>query len=562
MLNQVQIPAHLKRYISKQRYEQYTPINQAVWRYVMRQNFHFFKERAHIAYRDGLTQSGISIERIPRIEEMDQCLQPFGWGAVPIDGLIPGVAFFDFQARGLLPIATDIRTLEHIAYTPAPDIIHEAAGHAPILCDHQYAEYVKIFGKIGAKALASKQENEVFQATRRLTLVMEDPHSTLDEIKQAEKELEEKVAKATEVSEATQISRLYWWTVEYGLIGDLDHPKIYGAGLLSSIGEGQHCLSDEVKKLPFDLEACITTDYDVTKPQPQLFVCHDFSELITAVEQFSERMAFRIGGNEGLEKAVQSGDVATAEYDTGVQISGVFTQLVKDQNGKAIYMRTAGPTALAYSYKELQGHGILRHTHGFGAPIGSIRGIDGLSSIQKGALIDLEYDSGIRLKGILKEWVNVNFQPVLLTLINCTVTYQDQVLFHPDWGEYDLIIGEKVVSVFAGAADPEKFFADENVELESEYVNTVTFSSLDHLYQKVRDIREKRQSSKDLPSIIRSLDDLYPNDWLLRLEILELCIEQEEFVSLAEKLKADLTKLKQKNSSLSFLIENGVKLIN
>ena len=88
---------------------------------------------------------------------MNDCLAPSGWGAVTIDGLIPGVAFFDFEGHGLLPIATDIRKVENIEYTPAPDIVHEAAGHAPILLDSTYAKYGKRFGQIGVKLSPQKK---------------------------------------------------------------------------------------------------------------------------------------------------------------------------------------------------------------------------------------------------------------------------------------------------------------------------------------------------------------------------------------------------------------------
>jgi phenylalanine-4-hydroxylase len=341
----------------------------------------------------------------------------------------------------------------------------------------------------------------------------------------------------------------------------LDDPKIYGAGLLSSIGEGQHCLSSEVKKLPFDLETCIATDYDVTKPQPQLFVCRDFDDLIAAVEQFSERMAFRVGGTDSLEKAVQSGDVATAEYDTGLQVSGIFTRLVKDRHGEAIYLQTTGPTALACAGKELDGHGVKRHAHGFGAPIGRTKGLQNLSGFQRGIRIDWEYENGVHVTGTLKDWITYDSHPILLTLVDCTVTFQGQLLFHPDWGEYDLAIGEKIVSVFAGAADPETYFADEK-EAEPEPLAPPSMSTLDHLYQAVRDIREGGESFERLPSIARSLDDLYPDDWLLRLEILELCVERKEFADLAEKLKRHLIRLKQEKPFLRSLIENGLKLIS
>ena len=119
----------------------------------MRQNHNFLKDTAHQAYIGGLKSSGISVEKIPNVTDMNKALAPFGWGAANIDGFIPGVIFFDFQGNGILPIASDIRKLENIQYTPAPDIIHEAAGHAPILCEEKFSEYVKLFGKIGSKAL-------------------------------------------------------------------------------------------------------------------------------------------------------------------------------------------------------------------------------------------------------------------------------------------------------------------------------------------------------------------------------------------------------------------------
>lgn len=573
------IPAHLKRYISKQNYQQYTPINQAVWRYVMRQNVHFFEQRAHPAYREGLKQSGIFIDRIPRVEEMDACLEPFGWGAVPIDGLIPGVAFFDFQAHGFLPIATDIRTLEHIQYTPAPDIIHEAAGHAPILCDPQYAEYVKLFGRIGAKALANQEEHEVFEATRRLSQIMEDPSSTQEMIKQAEADLEQKMGQVTEVSEATLISRLYWWTVEYGLIGDLDQPQIYGAGLLSSIGESQHCLSEAVKKVPFDLETCIQTDYDVTRPQPQLFVCRDFHQLIEAVQTFSERMAFRVGGTESLHKAVRSGDTATVEFSSGLQVSGTFTRLLTDEHGEAIYLWTTGPTACAFDGKEIEGHGKQTHADGFGAPIGKVKGfpapLETLSlsdlhhlGIETGRQMELQFENGIIVNGLLKEMIMKNGRLLLLSFTQCTVTYRDQILFQPEWGHYDLAIGESIVSVFAGAADPEAFFATTIDKAEESNPDRMeikpSFSTLDHLYQAVRDIREGRESITSLPTIARTLADLYPDDWLLRVEMLECLAQTSHSLGhhIETQLKAELNNLIVRKPQLQSLIENGLRLLD
>jgi len=139
------LPDHLKQFVVEQNYDQYTPVDHAVWRFIMRQNIYFLREHAHQVYFDGLLNTGISPDRIPRIEEMSEILGRIGWGAVAVDGFIPPAAFMEFQAYKVLVIAADMRQVEHIEYTPAPDIVHEAAGHAPIIVDEEYAAYLQRF---------------------------------------------------------------------------------------------------------------------------------------------------------------------------------------------------------------------------------------------------------------------------------------------------------------------------------------------------------------------------------------------------------------------------------
>jgi len=139
------LPKHLHKFIVKQPYENYTAQNQAVWRYVMRVNIDFLSKVADKSYIEGLKKAGISEENIPKMEGMNRILKDIGWAAVSVDGFIPPNAFMEFQAYNVLVIASDIRTLEHIEYTPAPDIIHEAAGHAPIISNPEYAECMRLF---------------------------------------------------------------------------------------------------------------------------------------------------------------------------------------------------------------------------------------------------------------------------------------------------------------------------------------------------------------------------------------------------------------------------------
>jgi len=568
------LPNHLKQYVSEQHYDQYTPIDHAVWRYVMRQNRHFLKGKAHPAYVEGLLKSGIETEKIPRVSEMNECLGKIGWGAVIVNGLIPGAAFFELQANRVLPIATEIRKITNIEYTPAPDIIHEAAGHAPILFDPFFASYVQKIGSIGAKAFATKEKQELFEAVRNLTIVMEDPKSTPEEKEAAQKLVEEKQNAIVGLSEAEQISRLFWRTVEYGLIGELDDPKIYGAGLLSSVGESIHCFTDAVEKSPYSIEGCIEKPKNVTEMQAQLFVCKNFEELMEGVESLAETMAFRRGGTEGLEKALRSKSVATFEMNSGLCVTGLVHSITKDDNGEAIYLKTIGETALSVENQQLEGHGKDYHSKGFGTPIGQLKGnisIEECNSVElaklgvvKGNFVDLVFISEVSVSGKVVNITKHKNKTVLISFEDCTVTYNGTELFKKEWGTFDMAVGSHVVSAYPGAADPSSYFDDIVFEEEKAEEVLVNLTDLGHLYKQVRDIRENNRIDDNdinqLNQIKKELDFEHPNDWLLRLELLEMAVTNEKLESLIDPLKVKLNELKN-DSSLTNLIKNGLALI-
>ena len=145
-----------------------------------------------------------------------------GWGAVPVRGFIPPWAFMEFQALGILPIACDMRSRQHLTYTPAPDIVHESAGHSPIIINEEYSNYLKLYGKIASKAVFSKEDENIYFAIRKLSDIKEDKNASKKDIIVAEEELLEAKKSQTTPSEATLLSRLHWWTVEYGSINSMD----------------------------------------------------------------------------------------------------------------------------------------------------------------------------------------------------------------------------------------------------------------------------------------------------------------------------------------------------
>lgn len=284
------LPKHLKQFIKPQKYEEYSTINQAVWRYAMKRLLNYLTTVAHNSYLSGLKKTGVSIEEIPSMYGMNRILKEIGWAAVAVDGFIPPNAFMEFQAYKVLVIASDIRQLENIEYTPAPDIIHESAGHAPIIANPDYAEYLRRLGAIGSKAILSKYDMDLYEAVRSLSILKEADGTSKDKIDAAEIEIQKLQSMKVPLSEMAQIRNLQWWTVEYGLIGELSNPKIYGAGLLSSIGESISCLKNNVKKIPYTVAAA-QQQFDVTKPQPQLYVTPSFPHLMQVLEEFANTLS-------------------------------------------------------------------------------------------------------------------------------------------------------------------------------------------------------------------------------------------------------------------------------
>ncbi|MFT7899342.1 aromatic amino acid hydroxylase [Tenacibaculum ascidiaceicola] len=573
-LNEVtkKLPKHLHKFVVKQPYDEYTAQNQAVWRYVMRMNVDYLGKVAHASYIDGLKKTGISVEKIPHMQGMNRILKEIGWAAVSVDGFIPPNAFMEFQAYNVLVIASDMRTIDHIEYTPAPDIIHEAAGHAPIIANPEYAEYLRRFGEIGAKAISSAKDYEMYEAIRLLSILKEDPNSTQKDIDEAQEKVEWLQDNMGELSEMAQIRNLHWWTVEYGLIGTLENPKIYGAGLLSSIGESKWCMKDEVEKVPYTLDAA-NVSFDITKPQPQLFVTPDFAHLSLVLEQFANKMAIRTGGLKGIEKLIDSKSLGTIELSTGIQVSGVFSNVITDENNKAIYIQTTGPTALANRDKELIGHGTNYHAEGFGSPVGKLKGInipiENMSprdlkayGIYEGEQVTLEFEGGVKVVGeVITGTRDLRGRILLISFKNCTVTYGDTLLFHPDWGVYDMAVGVEVVSAFAGPADVASF-GDVGKVSETK-THKIQYSESDKklysLYDKVRGMRESGTiSEKDIEEIFNEVNTSFKNDWLLPLELLELATLNN--FSIKETLRDYLEKMKS-NKSYTTLIENGLLLL-
>ena len=555
------LPAHLRPFVKTQSYDDYTPRDQAVWRFILKHLTRQLANTAHPVYLEGLARTGISLDHIPSIEEMNQCLSRLGWRAVVVDGFIPPAIFMELQALKVLVIALEMRSVDHVFYTPAPDIVHESAGHAPFIVDIDYAEFLQSFGEVGMKAIATRADMEQYEAVRKLSILKECPGSTDEDIARAEAELKKIANSDVTPSEAALLTRLHWWTVEYGLVGKISDYRIFGAGLLSSLGESAHCLNDAaVKKLPLTVDA-VLQPYDITREQPQLFVTQSCKHLSQVLEEFAESMCFRKGGAQSLQTAIDAGSVCTGSYDSGMQVSGIFVEVLTDAVGNAIYLRTEGPTQLAYKEVEVLGHGVSYHKEGFGSPIGHIKDfsrclsrytVDELKAhdVSVGQRVRLEYLSGITVEGVLLNILRQDHRNLVLTFTDCTVTdLKGRILFDPAWGPYDLAIGSSISSVYGGVADKGKL----QLYKPTPSSDTIRVGCDEHLmdcYRLVNRLRLKEESAdkEQTNHALQAALARYPQEWLLRAEILEVASP-----ALKKQLVSELQALGQANEELEDL---------
>jgi len=572
------VPIHLRDFVAKQDPALYSAIDHSTWRFIMKLSKQFYSHAAHQKYLDGLKETGISTERLPLISEMDAALKKFGWRAAGIVGFIPPSVFLEFQSLGILVIACDMRRPEHVDYTPSPDIVHEAAGHAPIIADPDYRSYLKKYGEISRKAIFFKKDLDVYEAIRALSDIKEDPNSTAKDIEDAQKRFEKELATATEVSEATLLARMGWWTIEYGLVGDIKNPKIYGAGLLSSVSESYHCFNEDVKKIPLSID-CVKMGYDITKPQPQLYVAQDFEQLKSVLDDLSKTMAFTKGGTYGLDLAQKAETVTTTELDSGLQISSRLKNYIKNKKGDPVYLQYIGPTQLAYKDLEIENQGTAFHKEGFGTPIGKIRLKDGSFIVPQEITItdleklgfthqsvgELEFDSGVKVKGVFQSTTSRGNKSIILSFENCEVRLNNDVLFSPSWGNFDLALGSKVISVFGNAADRAAYlestggYTQKPASMKSNLrPNEV---ELNKLYEKVRTIRDSESNLEALDSVAKSLIKDHPKDWLLRFELLELNDRHELTSSWANTVKAQLLQIGNHSQQLKELIDRGLSTL-
>ena len=222
----------------------YTEEEQGIWRFVAGQLEDLHQEYASPFYLRAKKDLGFSNDRIPQLSEMNRRLKELtGFRLAPIEGLVETRGFLSWLSYRTMLSTQYIRHTSRPDYTPEPDIVHEAIGHIPMFTNPDFADFSQFIGH-GARIATDQQLEE--------------------------------------------LGRLYWFTVEFGMVEHESGIKAYGAGLLSSFGELKHAFGDEVERRPFNLEQVINTPYDYSDMQPILYVIRSYAELKDVTRKYIE----------------------------------------------------------------------------------------------------------------------------------------------------------------------------------------------------------------------------------------------------------------------------------
>ncbi|SNS19100.1 Phenylalanine 4-hydroxylase [Noviherbaspirillum humi] len=225
-----------ERYVVRQHWQAYTPQQHALWRRLYQRQARLLPGRACDLFIESLARLNAG-DGIPRFEQATDALRKAtGWELVAVPGLVPELTFFEHLANRRFPVTVWLREPHEFDYIVEPDVFHDFFGHVPLLFDPVFAEHLQEYGKGGLKALR------------------------LDAL--------------------SCLARLYWYTIEFGLMQTEQGLRVYGAGILSSGGEIEHCLTSPApRRIALDVERVMRTQYKIDSYQETYFVIRDFRQL-------------------------------------------------------------------------------------------------------------------------------------------------------------------------------------------------------------------------------------------------------------------------------------------
>jgi phenylalanine-4-hydroxylase len=252
----------------------------------------------------------------------------------------------------------------------------------------------------------------------------------------------------------------------------------------------------------------------------------------------------------------------------------VFTEVITDESNSPSYLRTSAKTALAFRDKELERHGIDYHKDGFSSPVGKWKQTttspelltnDQLHAlgIVEGRKAKIEFVSGVVVSGKVDKILRRDGKLLLITFSNCTAKFGDRILFSPDWGMYDMAVGDQISSVFNGAADTDAYNQVALVPKERtiKVPSDAKRKRLENLYAQVRKIRESKTGYDRLGEIWETQQAEHPEDWLLSMEIFEILDMTDQRLPLKTRVEKFLNEKTAKSKDLATLIGWGFRLV-
>ncbi|MBB4153748.1 phenylalanine-4-hydroxylase [Sphingomonas jinjuensis] len=259
-----------------QHWDRYTPEEHATWDTLFARQAKLLPGRASDAYLRGLDVLKLSKPGIPDFEELsDRLMGLTGWQVVAVPGLVPDEVFFDHMANRRFVAGNFIRRPDQLDYLQEPDVFHDVFGHVPMLSDPVFADYLEAYGKGGQRAMQ---------------------HDALK-----------------------YLGRLYWYTVEFGLIQEPEGLRIYGAGIVSSSAESRFALDDpSPNRLGFDLARVMRTEYRIDDFQQNYFVIPSFDELLRATVETDFAPLY--------EELKRQPDIPVAKIEPGDEVITTGTQ--------------------------------------------------------------------------------------------------------------------------------------------------------------------------------------------------------------------------------------------
>lgn len=230
-----------------QEWELYTEEQHEVWSILYNRRMRELERTGSEVFLRGVERIGLIRDRVPNLEELNrQLMARTRWQAVPVSGFIPAAEFFADLAVRKFPTTITVRPRESMEYVPEPDIFHDVFGHVPLHADKVFADFLQELGAVAARA--------------------------------------------TDDDQTLQMARLFWFTVEFGLIREQGTVKVYGSGLISSVGDGANALGPKCDRRPFSLQAVIDKPFEIDHFQDVLFVIDSFDQLGEAVREMERRI--------------------------------------------------------------------------------------------------------------------------------------------------------------------------------------------------------------------------------------------------------------------------------